>query len=117
MKSYKELAVWQRSFTLANAIFKATETFPQQQRFGLAAQMQRAAVSVPSNIAEGFNRKSTKEYIQFLNIALGSLAELETQTLIAQTQNFIKGEKLLSEMDEIGKMLRVLTQRLKEKLS
>lgn len=118
VKNYRELKVWQRSFALANTTFKITENFPQQQRFGLATQMQRSSVSVPSNIAEGFNCRSTKEYLHFLSIALGSLAELKTQTMIASAQGFIleqMADNLLQEMDEIGKMLRVLMQRLQEK--
>lgn len=116
MNSYKELKIWQRSFDVANLILPLTVDFPKEHKFGLAAQMNRAAISVPSNIAEGFNRKGTKEYIQFLSIALGSLAELETQILIAQKQSFIPPSNanfLLDECDEIGKMIRSMIKKLK----
>ncbi len=104
---------------VADKIYSLTEVFPKEQRYGLASQMQRCAVSVPSNIAEGYNRKSTKEYIYFLSIALGSLGELETQTMLAIRRKFIVESEspfLLKELDEIGKMLRVMIQKLEEKL-
>ncbi len=118
MQSFKELKVWQRSFSLANSLYAVTATFPKQQLYGLSSQIQRAAVSIPSNIAEGYNRKSREEYLYFLNVARGSIAELETQIMIAAAQQFIEkkdADILLVEIDEIGKMLRVMMQRLSEK--
>ena len=118
MNGYRDLSVWQRSFAVANQIMAICVDFPKEQRYILSTQIQRSAISVPSNIAEGYNRKSTKEYIQFLSIALGSLAEMETQLLIARQQSFVAAgaaNELLAEMDEIGKMLRAMIKKLDEK--
>lgn len=80
---HKDLEVWKKGMDVVEAVYVLTKTFPDEEKFGLISQMRRAAVSVPSNIAEGAARKNDKEFIQFLYIALGSLAELETQYLIA----------------------------------
>lgn len=117
VRSYRDLRVWQESKALVLDIYKATQTLPQSELYGLITQMRRAAVSVPSNIAEG-NARSTKEYIRFIDIALGSLAELETQIEIALELQFLDKEttqQLLMNTDKIGKMLRKLTQSLKAK--
>ena len=116
MKSYQELIVWQRSFALVNTLYPLTERFPKSQQFSLVQQIQRAAVSIPSNIAEGYNRQSRKEYLQFLYIALGSLAELETQIMIAHAQHYVtphQAKELLDETTQIGRMLRTLIKKLK----
>ena len=116
MKSYRELMVWQRSFLLANRCYHVTGTFPKNQQFSLVSQIQRAAVSIPSNIAEGYNRQSRKEYVQFLSIAFGSVAELETQLCIAREQGYIESptcDELLQLTTEISKMLRALMSKLK----
>lgn len=84
--SYKDLRVWQKSFELCNEVYIVTKNLPIAEQFGLVQQIRRCAVSIPSNIAEGFARKSTKDYIRFLRIAYGSLAELETQLLIVSVQ-------------------------------
>ncbi len=118
VQSFKELLVWQRSFDLANLLMSLSASFPKEHRYGLTAQLLRCAVSVPSNIAEGYNRKSTKEYINFLSIAYGSLAELETQILIAIEQSFMndmQSKELLDEIDQISRMLRSMMQKLTEK--
>ncbi|UKM63633.1 four helix bundle protein [Flavobacteriaceae bacterium GSB9] len=86
---HKELDVWKYGMDLVELIYKVTSAFPDDERFGLTSQMRRAAISIPSNIAEGCGRKSDKELIQFLSIALGSVAELETQYLIAVRLNYI----------------------------
>ena len=115
--SYKELIVWKKSMDLVREIYLTTEQFPKDEVYGLASQMQRAAVSIPSNIAEGYLRGHKKEYIQFLQIALGSAAELETQILICKSINkfnkidFSKGDSLLV---EVLKMLFVMTRRVKD---
>jgi four helix bundle protein len=83
LESFKDLKTWQKSFDLVREIYRVTKTFPYEELYGLTAQMRRSAVSVPSNIAEGFQRWHEKEFKQHLNIALASLAELETQVLIA----------------------------------
>lgn len=106
MKWHHNLDVWKRSIELVSEIYKLTEQFPRQEIYGLTQQMRRAAVSIPSNIAEGAGRKSTKEFIQFLSTAQGSIAELETQLLIAAKLNFTKNASpLLQELDEISKMV------------
>ena len=118
MESFKELKVWQKSMLLAEQILHCSDELIKLKRYGFANQVERSALSIPSNIAEGYNRKSTKEYIQFLSIALGSLAELETQTILAIRMSYIsedKGYEALSSISEVGKMLRVLVQKLKAK--
>ena len=115
-RGYRSLKVWQRSTVIAARILKVTATFSRTHQFGIGSQMQRAAVSIPSNIAEGASRTSKKEYAQFLSIALGSTAELETQCNIAVMAGIIAKPEMafiVSELDEIGKMLRVLRQSLK----
>lgn len=84
LKSYKELIVWQRSIELVEEIFILTGNFPKSELYGIVSQIRRAAISIPSNIAEGYGRKSTKEYSQFYSIAYGSALELETQLIIAK---------------------------------
>ena len=84
LKSYKELIVWQKSILLVKEIYLLTNSFPKSEIFGLSSQMQRAVISIPSNIAEGYSRKNIKEYLQFLRIAYGSATELETQIIISK---------------------------------
>ncbi|MEI7455845.1 MAG: four helix bundle protein [Nitrosomonadales bacterium] len=116
---YSELLVWQKAMDLVTQVYKFTATFPAEERFGLSAQARRAAVSVPSNIAEGHGRKSTASYLNFLSIAFGSLMELETQIQIAVRLGFIQEDEalvLLAKTDEIGKMLSGLKRSLAEKI-
>lgn len=104
--------------SLVTEVYKITATFPNEERFGLVSQVRRAAVSIPSNIAEGHGRKSTGAYLNHLSIAYGSLMELETQTQIATRLNFIQEDNataLLNKMDEIGKMLTGLKNSLSKK--
>lgn len=108
VKSFKELIVWQKSIQLVVGIYSLVHDFPKNEMFALSDQMRRAAVSVPSNIAEGYERKSVNEYIHFLSIARGSKAELETQLHICEKLNFGNKEKLNEVMSlclEVGKML------------
>ena len=93
MKSYRDLTVWQRSMQLVKAVYELTEAFPSQEQFGLTSQMRRSAVSIPSNIAEGFARKSRGEYARFVDIAYGSAAKLETQLDIAAMLEFAMWRK------------------------
>jgi four helix bundle protein len=119
VRDYRDLKVWQLGLDLAQAIYAATSKFPKSEVFGLASQLQRAAVSVPSNIAEGHARSSTKEFLRFISIAMGSLAELETQVILAVRLNYIDQEAqtdLLSSSAEIGRMLRRLQQSLNDRL-
>lgn len=115
-KSYKQLVVWQRSIELANEIYRITEGLPRTEKFGLISQMRRCAISIPSNIAEGYKRRNIGEYLRFLSIADASSAELETQLIISRSNysslNFDKAESLLV---EVQKMLFVLMQKLSEK--
>jgi four helix bundle protein len=111
MSSYKELIVWQKSIQLVTDIYKLTKTFPKEEIYGLASQMQRAVVSIPSNIAEGNDRNSSKEFSQFLRIARGSLAELETQIIISEKLGYTdKGQitPILNSCYEIGRMINGL---------
>lgn len=115
IKSYKELLVWQKGLTLVKMIYQATKAFPSDERFGLVSQMRRAAVSVPSNIAEGQTRRTTGEFVQFISHAEGSLAELETQLLISLDLGFLspaEADPLLASIDELQKMLNSLRHRL-----
>lgn len=116
MKWHHNLDVWKRSIELVIEIYKVTERFPRQEIYGLTQQMRRAAVSIPSNIAEGAGRKSTKEFVQFLSTAQGSIAELETQLLIAGKLGYAKAaSSVLKELDEISRMVIGLQGSLKAK--
>ncbi len=118
LKNYKELKVWQKAYQLCVEIYKITKNFPKEERYGLTSQIRRAAVSVPSNIAEGYGRKTTPEYIQALYIAYGSNCELETQLLLSGDLDYIKGEnlkKLQNDIGEVERMLKGLIKSLKEK--
>ncbi len=110
---YKELIVWQKSMNLVDLIYIITRQFPKSETYALASQMQRSAISIPSNIAEGQGRNHKAEFVHFLGISFGSSAELETQILIAKKQypllNYNKAEDLLV---EVQKMLSVLINRL-----
>lgn len=114
ISSYKNLIVWQKAIDLVDEIYKLTHSFPKEELYGLISQMQRAAVSIPSNIAEGQSRNHLGEYIQFLGISFGSCAELETQVIIAKKQypqlDYKKSETLLI---EVQKMLNTLISKLK----
>lgn len=115
VKDYKELKVWQKGIEIVDKIYSLTEDFPRNEQYGLSVQMRKAAVSIPSNIAEGFARHHTKEYVQFLYIALGSCAELETQILIAQRRKYVVGqilEELFEDINHQNRMLMKLIQAL-----
>ena len=114
--SYKDLDVWKRAIELTKKMYLLTKEFPKEEIYGLVTQMRRCAVSVPSNIAEGKTRQYKNEYIQFLYIALGSCAELETQVVISKEMSYLNKENtdlLLEELDHIGKMLRNLIKSLR----
>ena len=112
---YRDLIVWQKAMDLVVEIYRLSQTLPATEKFGLASQMQRAAVSIPSNIAEGHARKSSGAFINHLSIAAGSLAELETQIMLAERLNLCPKElsqSLLACADEIGRMLTGLKTSL-----
>jgi len=116
LQSYKDLEVWKKSIGLVSAVYKLSKQLPSAERFGLSSQMQRAAVSIPSNIAEGYARKGTGEYIQFLSIAFGSAAELETQLIIsAQQYPNLDISNTAAVLTEVQKMLYVLMKKLNPK--
>ncbi|MBW2589790.1 MAG: four helix bundle protein [Deltaproteobacteria bacterium] len=120
LKNYKELKVWQRSYQLCLKIYKITKRFPNEEKYGLTSQIRRAAVSVPSNIAEGYGRKTTPEYIRFLYIAYGSNCEIETQILLSGDLGYIDTDKLeiLQEgIGEVERMLKALIKSLEKKHS
>ncbi|MCL6541044.1 four helix bundle protein [Roseiflexus sp.] len=114
-QSYRDLLVWQKGTALALEIYRVTQRFPSDERFGLTAQLRRAAVSVPSNIAEGQARRTTGEFIQFLSHAEGSLAEVDTQIYLAQQLGYGLEEELSSissQINELRKMLNALRRSL-----
>jgi len=117
LESYKDLLVWQKSIILVKVLYTATEKLPLEERFGLTSQIRRAAISIPSNIAEGYKRKTTPEYIRFLNIADGSAAELETQLILVKdlykNMDVAQGETLLT---EVQKMLITIIKKLNAKI-
>jgi four helix bundle protein len=115
ISSYKDLIVWQRSMDLVESIYQATSEFPPAEQWGLVSQMRRAAVSVPSNIAEGYGRQATGNYRHHLSIARGSLLELETQVLLAERLGYLRTERaatILAEIQEISRMLATLVSKL-----
>jgi four helix bundle protein len=113
--SYRDLKVWQKAMDLTVSCYKATQTFPADERFGLTAQIRRSAVSVASNIAEGYGRDSDGSFVQFLRVSQGSLKELETQVIVSERIGALSSssaQSLLSSADEIGRMLRGLINSL-----
>lgn len=120
MDSHKELKVWQQSMDLVEKIYKVTEAFPNSEQYGLVSQMRRSAVSIPSNIAEGYMRGQTKEYVRFLRVSLASAAELETQLILSKRLNLTEANfvnELQLELVVVMKMLNALITKLKAKLS
>jgi len=116
INSYKDLKIWRNSIELVKRIYIITKDFPKDEVYGLVSQMRRCAVSVASNIAEGKTRQHTNEYIQFLYVALGSCAELETQVVIAKELKYISSvieSEIQSTTNQIGRMIRGLIKNLK----
>ena len=114
-RSYKDLVVWQKGISLAKLVYKLTQQFPPEEKFGIVAQMRRAAVSIPSNIAEGQARHTTGEFIQFISHAEGSIAELDTQLILATELAFCQETDARSAfelIDELRRMLNVLRRKL-----
>jgi four helix bundle protein len=117
MKNFKQLTVWQKGMAIAVDSFMLCKEFPPDQKFGLALQITKAGVSIPANIAEGSSRSSTKDYIRFLEISLGSTFELETHILISEKLNLgseILRKQLLQDLDDEEKMLTGFISKLKE---
>ena len=113
LKNYKELNVWQKSYSLCLHLYKITKGFPKDEMYGLTSQIRRSAVSIPSNIAEGYGRKTTLEYVRFLYIAYGSVCELETQTMISGDLGYVEKESLQKLREEIGDVERMLKAMIK----
>ncbi len=115
MQDFRQLKVWSKAHGLALAIYKATRTFPTEERYGLVSQMRRSAVSVPSNLAEGCGRGSDRDFARFVHIAAGSVSELEYQILLAYELGYLREasvQQLDLQANEIKKMLGGLIQRL-----
>ncbi|MDZ7807763.1 MAG: four helix bundle protein [Gracilimonas sp.] len=115
MNKYKNLEIWKRSVALATDVYNVTKSFPNEEKYGITSQIRRCSVSVPSNIAEGAGRGSKKEFKRFLNIAYGSIYELETQLLISINLGYLKTEiheELSKEIDQIQKMIYSFSKKL-----
>lgn len=113
--SYRDLEVWQKSMDLVLECYKLTKSFPQSEIYGLSSQLQRAAVSIPANIAEGRERQHKKEFIQHISIAYASLAELETHIQIAERLHYLEtssAKEILQNTSEVGRMLNGLRNAL-----
>ncbi|HEX6769476.1 MAG TPA: four helix bundle protein [Candidatus Binatia bacterium] len=113
--SYQDLLVWQRSMDLVERVYRLTASFPRSEQWGLTAQMRRAVISVPSNIAEGYGRQSTGEYRHHLSIGRGPLLELETQVLLGKRLKYLQpseADSVISEIEQISKMLATLISKL-----
>lgn len=118
VRTFKDLKVWQKSYSLVLEVYKATKIFPSEEKFGLVSQIRRAATSVPSNIAEGYARRYLKQYIQFLYVAYASGAELETQLMLAKDLGYLKGEgfrEIIEKYYEVERMLMALIKSLEKK--
>ena len=120
LKSYKELKVWQKSYALCLRIYRVTKLFPKEEIYGMTSQIRRSALSVPSNIAEGYGRKSTAEYLRSLYMAYGSVCELETQAMISAELEYAERyglRELLNGIVEVERMLKALIRSLETKHS
>lgn len=119
MRDFKKLQIWSNSIEQVVSVYSMTRAFPADEKFGLSSQMQRASVSVPSNIAEGSSRSSDVEFKRFLEIAIGSTFELETQTIIAERLGYISDEQLkieLKSLNELQRQINGLISKIKSDL-
>ncbi|MCI2227534.1 four helix bundle protein [Polaribacter sp. MSW13] len=118
MKTHKDLLVWQKSIALVTEIYKLTNEFPNHEMYGLVSQLRRAAISIPSNIAEGAGRKSDKDFVRFLYIARASAAEVETQLIISENLGYLQSNKnnLKEELIGISKMLTALINKINKRI-
>jgi four helix bundle protein len=119
IKSYHDLDVWTKGRELVKLIYKLTKSFPRDELYGLTSQLRRAVISIPSNIAEGHSRHSTKDYVNFVSVAIGSLAEVDTQTILAQDLEYVTAkdcEAVNTSIQSLQRMLHALRQSLKAKL-
>lgn len=115
VRNYQDLIVWQRAMDLVEEVYRATKDFPREELYALTSQLRRAAVSIPSNIAEGQGRRTTADFLRHLSIAYGSLREVETQVLIARRLRYIAQAKLdgvMNRASEVGRLLNGLMASL-----
>ncbi|HEX9988624.1 MAG TPA: four helix bundle protein [Chloroflexia bacterium] len=120
VRSYRELKVWEKAMDVVEAVYSVTRNWPREELYGLTSQVRRAAVSIPSNIAEGQGRASTKEFLHHLSIAYGSLLEVETQLLIAERLHYLQTDTikdLLAGTAEVGRIINGLSRKLAIKQS
>jgi four helix bundle protein len=120
INSFRDLVVWKMSMDLVKNVYEITKKFPKQEMYGLTNQIQRAAISIPANIAEGHARSSTKEFLHHLSFARGSLAELETLLTLAQDLDFCQAKEtaeFVHQCEQISRMLSGLRNRLKQKMN
>ena len=118
IESYQDLEVWKRGMEIAKLVYRLTKAFPKEERYGMTSQMRRAAVSIPSNLAEGWGRAGNKEFQQFIRVAQGSLKELETQLILSQEVELTTHDRtkpILNETAILGRQLVALTRSLKQK--
>ena len=118
VNSYKELIIWQKSIVLVSKVYSLTKKFPNDEKYGLVSQLNRASVSIPANIAEGWGRESRKNYVQFLRISRGSLFELETLLIISANEGFITPEsfkEISIYTDEVSRMIVSMIKKLEDK--
>ena len=113
LKNFKELKVWKKSYKLCLEVYRITAGFPKEERYGIVSQIRRSVVSVPSNIAEGYGRRTTADYVRMLYISYGSICELETQVLLAGDLNFIKQDELGALKEGIAEVERMLKALIK----
>ncbi len=114
IKEFKDLKIWQKGIEIVSDIYILTKKFPKEELYGLTSQIRRSAISVPSNIAEGFRRYHNKEYKQFLYIALGSCAELETQITIAKNLKYITEDKEIELIEKLDHLCRMTSNLIKK---
>jgi four helix bundle protein len=120
IKSYQDLIVWQKSIQLVTVMYSLTRKFPADERFGIISQLNRAAISIPANIAEGWGRETSKNYLQFLRTSRGSVMEVQTLLIISKNLNFISQtefELMSQKTEEVGKILQGLIKSIKEKIT
>jgi four helix bundle protein len=120
IRSYQDLIVWQKAVRLVTDIYSVSKKFPSDERFGIVSQLNRAAVSIPSNIAEGWGRETSKNYLQFLRTSRGSIMEVQTLLIISKNLNFISQmefDSLSGKTEEVGKILHGLIKSIREKIT
>ena len=117
IQSFKELRVWQKSIEIVEDIYRMTKNFPKEEMYGLSSQMRKAAISIPSNIAEGFKRFHNKEYKQFLHITLVSSAELETQLILSHKLDYVTNKTLLAITEKINQLSKMVTLLMRKLMS